>query len=349
MRERLIGGFCGVAILGAVGLATAGPGVPPYLTEQGRLFDANNSPIDGAATFVFSLYSDPDGGAPLWTETQSIHLTAGFFSARLGAVTPFSKATFADAAIAGTAVYLGIAVNGDAELSPRQPVLSVPYALVSDNAVGDITPHSISVNGATVVDSSGSWVGRDAGLQGPTGPPGPTGPAGPAGPIGPPGPMGPPGPTGLHTVQTLMSDGGLPVADSLPVKLNTVQGADTFYRTYILPLSITTPTSAAFCIVSVSGDYCGGTPTQLQAVPTPTANSGVGIAYDDGNGNKDVNGGAGACFLPGPSNGSICTSCSESQIMAVTGGKSYKLGCDIITLTQPGSLAGACHVTASCF
>lgn len=355
MRQRLVGGFVGAAILGVVGLAMANQGVPPYLTEQGRLFDAHNNPIDGTATFVFSMYFDADGGAPLWTETQSIHLTAGFFSARLGAVTPLSKATFADAAIAGKVVYLGIAVNGDAELSPRQPVLSAPYALVADNAIGDITPHSITVNGTTVIDSSGSWVGPDAGLQGSMaavgaqGATGPTGPMGPAGPMGPQGPMGPPGPTGPHAVQTLTSDGGLPVADSVPFKLNTAQGADSFYRTYILPLTITAPALATFCIVSVSGDYCGGTPTQLQAVPTPTANSGVGVAYDDGNGSKDVNGGAGACFLPGPANGSICTSCSESQIVAVTGGRSYKFGCDIITLTQPGSLAGACHVSASCF
>jgi hypothetical protein len=67
---------------------------------------------------------------------------------------------------------------------------------MANHAVGDITPTSISINGATVIDATGNWVGSPTGLVGPTGPAGPAGPTGPAGAQGPAGPAGPAGPTG---------------------------------------------------------------------------------------------------------------------------------------------------------
>jgi hypothetical protein len=78
-------------------------------------------------------------------------LDAGYFSARLGETTPIPASVFAG----GKERYLGIAVGADPEMSPRQTIDSAPYALVSDNAVGDITPTSVSVGGTTVIDSSG--------------------------------------------------------------------------------------------------------------------------------------------------------------------------------------------------
>jgi hypothetical protein len=62
-------------------------------------------------------------------------------------------------------LYLGIKVNTDPELSPRQPLLSVPYAMVASNAIGDITPKSVSVNGKTVIDSMGNWKGPPTGVM----------------------------------------------------------------------------------------------------------------------------------------------------------------------------------------
>jgi hypothetical protein len=125
-----------------------------------------NNPVSGSTMFVFTLYDAATAGATVWTETQTITLDSGFFSAQLGETTPIPPATFATAAQTGKTLYLGIKVNADPELSPRQPLLSVPYALVASNAIGDITPHTVSVAGKTVIDATGAWVGASMGGAG---------------------------------------------------------------------------------------------------------------------------------------------------------------------------------------
>jgi len=81
-------------------------------------------------------------------------------------------------------------------MTPREPIESVPYALTATNAVGDITPTSISIGGTTVISSTGQWMGSPTGLVGPQGPAGPAGPAGATGPAGAQGPQGATGPQG---------------------------------------------------------------------------------------------------------------------------------------------------------
>ncbi len=179
--------------------APAAAGVPSTLTEQGRLFDSVGAPLSTTVAITFSLYAGPNGGQALWSETQVIALDAGYFAAELGTVTPLPAALWD-----GTVRYVGITVGADPEMSPRQPTSSVPYALVAEEVSGDIHPHSISVNGATVIDENGSWVGPATGLIGPTGAQGPQGEIGPQGPMGPqgaPGIQGPQGPQGLQGPQ----------------------------------------------------------------------------------------------------------------------------------------------------
>ena len=55
---------------------------------------------------------------------------------------------------------------------------------------------AVAINGTTIIDASGNWVGSPTGLQGPQGPLGPTGPAGPQGAPGSQGAQGPQGPAG---------------------------------------------------------------------------------------------------------------------------------------------------------
>jgi len=194
-RTRRILGAVGIplAVLASAGTASAA-GVPPYLTEQGRLFDAMGMPISAALPFVFTLYADKDAMMSLWTETKQITLEDGYFSTTLGDTTPIPPEAFN-----GTTRFLGIKVGMDPEMKPRQPLSSVPYSLMATNAIGDITPASVAVGGKVVIDSRGRWIGDTTGLVGPTGPQGPSGPGGaqgPAGPAGPPGPPGAPGPGG---------------------------------------------------------------------------------------------------------------------------------------------------------
>jgi hypothetical protein len=133
---------------------SAGTTVPQLLTEQGRLTDTSGAPVTTSTMLTFSIYSASTGGTALWTEKQTLTPDAGYFSAELGSVTAFPTTLFT-----GAELYLGVTVGSDPELSPRQSVTSVPYALVAQNAIGDITPNSITVNGTEVINSSGAWVG----------------------------------------------------------------------------------------------------------------------------------------------------------------------------------------------
>src|SRR6202035_45699 len=96
------------ALLGAgvEGRALAA-GVPGTMTQQGLLLDANNNPITGPQTFVFTIY-DASGATGananvLWTETQTITLDGGYFSTQLGSVTAIPATVFD-----GSTRYLGI-------------------------------------------------------------------------------------------------------------------------------------------------------------------------------------------------------------------------------------------------
>jgi hypothetical protein len=181
---------------GALGASAAGA-VPNLLTQQGRLFDKSGQPVTGATNFILTLYDAATGGTSLWTETQTITLDSGYFSIRLGEIQALPPGLFD-----GAAKYLGVRVGTDPEMTPRQPLVSVPYALVAGNVLGAVTPQSVTVTDGVwvgtrkVIDENGTWVGgldgaggaSSVSAVGPAGPPGPMGPAGPAGPPGPPGP-----------------------------------------------------------------------------------------------------------------------------------------------------------------
>jgi hypothetical protein len=240
MRRRRI--WVGVATAGliAAGASGARADVPHFLTEQGRLFDSSNSPVVGPTKFVFTIYDAPTAGTNLWQETQTITLDGGYFSAQLGAASAIPAGTFATAAANGTTLYLGIQVNTDPELSPRQPLLSVPYAYVAENAIGDITPISVTIGGNTVIDKTGHWVGPGSG---PSGPVGPTGPAGPTGATGATGPTGP----AAGMMQSAVAPG--PFAGmALTSGFNT-----------IFPLSFNVG-SASSCTVTATTNLCSAGP-----------------------------------------------------------------------------------------
>jgi hypothetical protein len=123
---------CGIAVLHAA----AGPAtpVPVSLTQQGRILDATGAPISSKLAIVFTVYDDATASAAadvLWTETQNLTLDDGYFSAQLGAVAAnaFPAGTFD-----GSVRYLGVKVGSDAEMTPRQAITSVPYALQAGSA-----------------------------------------------------------------------------------------------------------------------------------------------------------------------------------------------------------------------
>jgi hypothetical protein len=101
-----------------VGAAAAlGDGIP----IQGRLTDNGGNPLpDGTYSLTFRLYDTPTGGTPLCEDTDLENVEDGLFSAYL------NHCTSSD--IDGQQLYLGIQVEGDPEMTPRQGIHAVPYA-----------------------------------------------------------------------------------------------------------------------------------------------------------------------------------------------------------------------------
>ena len=160
----------GISLILVIGLATiVRAQAPRVISYQGLLTDVTNGPVaDGAYNLTLKLYDQPTGGTALWTENASVTTTHGVFATALGSATPFPSSL-----MFGAPYYLGIAVQGGAELSPRTPLLSSPYAIhaeqaalaegLTTNALGIVT----SVNklsgslrlvgaGSTTVNTSGN-------------------------------------------------------------------------------------------------------------------------------------------------------------------------------------------------
>ncbi|WP_299127686.1 hypothetical protein, partial [uncultured Alcanivorax sp.] len=187
-----IGVFCALAT------TSAHADVPSRLVVQGYLTDLSSQrPLHGTFDVVVTLYdmsgrtteyqtaggtaTDPQGlGAVLWTETQVITAEDGRYSVVLGAE-PHNS--LPDDLLGSDQVELGLAIDGDSEMTPRLAVTtgSVPYALQAREAeqvTGDIEPLSLSIGGQLLINENGEWVGPDSGLIGPKGDAGDAGPAG---------------------------------------------------------------------------------------------------------------------------------------------------------------------------
>jgi hypothetical protein len=98
-------------------------GYPTSISYQGTMVDKAGVPVTGGKSIKFSLYSTTSGATPLWSETQAVTVTNGQFSAQLGSVSQLDAAKFRGK------TYLGLTIGNDPEMSPRQQMVSVPYAM----------------------------------------------------------------------------------------------------------------------------------------------------------------------------------------------------------------------------
>lgn len=96
---------------------------PPILPVQGTLYDAFGEPIHDALPVEFTLYSDPDGRAPLWSDVMTVDFVDGTFAAYLGEGDPINHVIFRDY----DQVFVGIAIDGDEEM-PLFALATAPYA-----------------------------------------------------------------------------------------------------------------------------------------------------------------------------------------------------------------------------
>lgn len=112
------------------------PTAPPrILSFQGRLTDANANPITSVTDMRFAIYNDDtaSGSALLWQEVQSLTPDGdGIFSTLLGTVSSIPSTLFSENAD----LYLGITVEVDPELQPRQQLATVAYAANAETLQG---------------------------------------------------------------------------------------------------------------------------------------------------------------------------------------------------------------------
>ncbi len=132
--------------------------IPETIHYHGYLTDTSGMPQTGTLTVHFSLYASESGGEPLWSETHDgVPVEEGRLSVALGSFEALTSDLFTDT------LYLGIAVDSDAEMTPRLSLASVPYAhraaiatSVADGAVtaatiadGSITAAKFAPNGCS--------------------------------------------------------------------------------------------------------------------------------------------------------------------------------------------------------
>jgi hypothetical protein len=114
---------------------------------QGRLTSKSGSPLNGDYSIAFRIYDKQTFGTPLCDETKIVSVIGGLFN------TDIKNCTSGE--INGQQLYLGVEVENDGEMKPRQPLYPVPYAysLVQGAAIADSLPGKPML---TVANTAGS-------------------------------------------------------------------------------------------------------------------------------------------------------------------------------------------------
>jgi hypothetical protein len=111
----------------------ANASIPNVMTYAGVLKDINGNALEGAYTLTVKLYETASGGVPVWLHTATgVSIDQGKFYLEFSPAVSFDKE-----------YWLGFQVGGDSEMSPRQRLGAVPYALSSKSTVLE----SISIKG----------------------------------------------------------------------------------------------------------------------------------------------------------------------------------------------------------
>ena len=143
------------------------------LTHQGRLMDADGAGLSDSHQLQFGLVDDSDFGSTIWVETINVSFTNGYYSVILGADeenNPLDEAVFEQYPL-----WLELTVDDGTPMSPRHRLTSVPYAHIAGFAQvaesadvantamsldgGSVNATEVQVNGTTVIDGAGAWVG----------------------------------------------------------------------------------------------------------------------------------------------------------------------------------------------
>jgi hypothetical protein len=285
--------------------AAAAP--PSTIHYQGALTQSG-TPVSGSHILTFRLYATASGGSAIWSETQfGVPVANGLFNVQLGSVTAFGLAF-------DQPYFLSVQFNSDAEMSPRQPLVSAPYALRAVNAEQLSSAATISTSQLTgtlasaqlgstqllpvIACTSGQvpqWSGSAWACAAPLA--GPQGPAGATGAQGAQGPSGPAGPPGPNTIT-----GNLTLPDSTASVGNILKDAAPFIHNF-----------------GMSQTFVGVNAGNLSM--TGSSNTGVGNGTLSANTNGTNNTALGVSALSGNLTGSANTALGSAALANAQGGE----------------------------
>lgn len=134
----------GVAWADALGQrAEAVAAIPSTFSYQGTLRDADGNLVNGTVNLSLSLYGVVTGGTALYSEDfADVNVRDGLFNVVVGDAQPLPAAVFTTFPL-----YLGLSVNDDAEMLPRQRLHPVPYAMQSTSAQTAVTANNLAQGG----------------------------------------------------------------------------------------------------------------------------------------------------------------------------------------------------------
>ena len=122
---------CGMLVVRAQPATKTKTAVPRLVKFSGTLTDGSGNPPTGVVGLTFSLYREPEGGAPIWMETQNVQADGnGQYTILLGSTK--NDGIPAEAFASGER-WLGVQAQGAAE-RPRVLMTSVPYSLKAVDA-----------------------------------------------------------------------------------------------------------------------------------------------------------------------------------------------------------------------
>jgi hypothetical protein len=113
---------------------------PRVLSYQGILTDRDGRILpDGEYELQIRLYDRLDATEPIYSERQRVTSQHGVVYVLIGTVEPLPERLTFD-----RVYYVGVSVNGSAELQPRTMLTAVPYALRAESAATADVAHSLA-------------------------------------------------------------------------------------------------------------------------------------------------------------------------------------------------------------
>lgn len=141
------------------GASVRAQSVPPLMNFQGQVLAANGSPLaTGDYELTFQIFDASEGGTLIWGPQAldgaggaghgpKIPVVQGYFNVMLGPVDTASRPL--TGAFLGASRFLEIKVGTNSPISPRQQILSAPYALNTANAANAANAANVLAGGVS--------------------------------------------------------------------------------------------------------------------------------------------------------------------------------------------------------